>query len=413
METFSEEVKILGVKWKKTLKATVELNWREKITKLRNFYQQQRQRNSNLLEKVIIVNDMALAKCWYIAQVLPMRKQTECLAKIISGKFLWSSYFFRTAFKQNIIDFNEGGLGLIDLGTKAKALLIKQYIKDLSSEDSEVKKPSQTAFDRMGEKEDFKKFISTFCCVIQNLPEGSRATSKMIQKIILEKVEVKQTMQYPINLHSLNLSSVLKILSGNDVSLKNRSELYVLINNLYPTNERLHRIGKQPHEMCEICGQTDTDIHRFLSCSSKWGEVKRIYRTINVFGGKDIEDKKWKRKNYLEGDINQGEVEAVFKARPNNKSPGVDGIPYEFYKTYWSIIGEELCNVLKECFKEGRLDPEQKTGIIVQLPKIMNPQRCTDYRPITLTTTDYKIMAKIIKGRIQSVLGNKLEKENY
>ncbi|KAG8229566.1 hypothetical protein J437_LFUL009548 [Ladona fulva] len=122
---------------------------------------------------------------------------------------------------------------------------------------------------------------------------------------------------------------------------------------------------------------------------------------------------KVEEKNYLEGDINQGEMEAVVRALPNNKSPGVDGIPYEFYKTYWSIIGEELCNVLKECFKEGRLDPEQKTGIIVLVPKIMNPQRCTDYRPVTLTTTDYKIMAKIIKGRIQSVIGNKLEKENY
>ncbi|KAG8227429.1 hypothetical protein J437_LFUL000438 [Ladona fulva] len=122
---------------------------------------------------------------------------------------------------------------------------------------------------------------------------------------------------------------------------------------------------------------------------------------------------KVEEKNYLEGDINQGEMEAVVRALPNNKSPGVDGIPYEFYKTYWSIIGEEFCNVLKECFKEGRLDPEQKTGIIVLVPKIMNPQRCTDYRPVTLTTTDYKIMAKIIKGRIQSVIGNKLERENY
>lgn len=30
----------------------------------------------------------------------------------------------------------------------------------------------------------------------------------------------------------------------------------------------------------------------------------------------------------------------------NEKVPGIDGIPFEFYKAYWGILGEDLLEVL-------------------------------------------------------------------
>ncbi|KAG8232159.1 hypothetical protein J437_LFUL012386 [Ladona fulva] len=66
MRMLSEEVKILGIKWKSTIQETIERNWEEKVNKNRKFFFQQRARNSNLLEQIIIINDIALAQLWYV-----------------------------------------------------------------------------------------------------------------------------------------------------------------------------------------------------------------------------------------------------------------------------------------------------------------------------------------------------------
>ena len=34
------------------------------------------------------------------------------------------------------------------------------------------------------------------------------------------------------------------------------------------------------------------------------------------------------------------------------RSPGLDGLPYEFYKSTWSVIGQDFAQVLKENFQE-------------------------------------------------------------
>ena len=41
------------------------------------------------------------------------------------------------------------------------------------------------------------------------------------------------------------------------------------------------------------------------------------------------------------------ELESIVKSCPNGKSPGLDGIPYEFYKAEWEVIGEEFLEVIK------------------------------------------------------------------
>ena len=42
------------------------------------------------------------------------------------------------------------------------------------------------------------------------------------------------------------------------------------------------------------------------------------------------------------------ELEETLKKCKNNKSPGLDGFPYELYKVTWSVIKEDLKTVLQE-----------------------------------------------------------------
>ena len=41
------------------------------------------------------------------------------------------------------------------------------------------------------------------------------------------------------------------------------------------------------------------------------------------------------------------ELESIVKSCPNGKSPGLDGLPYELYKSLWDVIGKEFLEVVK------------------------------------------------------------------
>ena len=89
-----------------------------------------------------------------------------------------------------------------------------------------------------------------------------------------------------------------------------------------------------------------------------------------------------------------------------NKSPGLDGLTAEFYKTFWSIIGPFLVQVFSEVFKTGHLSNSQKRAVISLIFKSGDRERLKNYRPISLTNTDYKILAFVLALRVQKVMKN-------
>jgi hypothetical protein len=81
-------------------------------------------------------------------------------------------------------------------------------------------------------------------------------------------------------------------------------------------------------------------------------------------------------------------LEAV-RASPKGKSPGIDGIPCEFYKEYWDIVGEDMVGVLNEVLQGGELSGTQKQGIIALIPKKPHPSRILGQSHYLLRTTKY------------------------
>ena len=47
-----------------------------------------------------------------------------------------------------------------------------------------------------------------------------------------------------------------------------------------------------------------------------------------------------------EGTVTYDEVTSALRQTQNDKSPGTDGITYEFYKAFWHLIGKDLIGVL-------------------------------------------------------------------
>ena len=89
----------------------------------------------------------------------------------------------------------------------------------------------------------------------------------------------------------------------------------------------------------------------------------------------------------------------------NNKSPGPDGIPCEFYKYFWNEIGDHVYNSFICAFNRGELSPSQRQGVINLVPK--KDKDLTDLKswcPISILNTDYKILAKVLSNRLKVTL---------
>lgn len=110
-----------------------------------------------------------------------------------------------------------------------------------------------------------------------------------------------------------------------------------------------------------------------------------------------------------EGEITIHECESVLKHMKRNKSPGIDGLPTEFYCTFWEEIKELLVTVYNECFQKGELSYSQRTAILSLIFKKGDRLLLKNYRPISLATTDYKILAFVLASRLQKVLHKIIE----
>ena len=69
----------------------------------------------------------------------------------------------------------------------------------------------------------------------------------------------------------------------------------------------------------------------------------------------------------------------------NNKAPGNDGIPVEFYKKNWPRIREPFINCVNECFEKGEMSCSQKQAVITLIEKKGKDRSFLEnWRPISL-----------------------------
>ena len=104
-------------------------------------------------------------------------------------------------------------------------------------------------------------------------------------------------------------------------------------------------------------------------------------------------------------EITEGEVLRALKDMSNNKSPGSDGYPCEFYKFFWQDLGHFLVRSFQQSFRSNKLSIVQRQGVITCLPKGSKPRQfLKNWRPITLLNSDYKLLSAVIAKRMKIVL---------
>ncbi|GJX54334.1 hypothetical protein Tco_0282703 [Tanacetum coccineum] len=66
----------------------------------------------------------------------------------------------------------------------------------------------------------------------------------------------------------------------------------------------------------------------------------------------------------------------------DNKAPDLDNFSYRFYKKSWEIIGKDVCAVVKEFFKKGKMLGEVNATLISLIPELDIPTKFSKFRPI-------------------------------
>ena len=103
--------------------------------------------------------------------------------------------------------------------------------------------------------------------------------------------------------------------------------------------------------------------------------------------------------------ITMSDLAIAVKAMRNNKTPGEDGIPVDFYKVFWCKIKDVFYSMVLESYEKEMLPGSLRKGILNLIPKPKKDSRfIKNLRPITLLNTDYKVVEKAIANKMLPAL---------
>ena len=101
--------------------------------------------------------------------------------------------------------------------------------------------------------------------------------------------------------------------------------------------------------------------------------------------------------------------EAIFQME-NQESPGIDGLPIEYYKEFYEYLKDDLSQLFNNIlFTEKQSLKTMNQEVITLIPKknYINDPDLNDvknWRPVSLLCLDYKILTKILANRLQKIL---------
>jgi exonuclease III len=120
------------------------------------------------------------------------------------------------------------------------------------------------------------------------------------------------------------------------------------------------------------------------------------------------------QKKLTKGIITYNECLTALKSLSNGKTPGQDGITTDFYKKKWIDISTLVLDSINYAFVKNEMSQDQRSGIITLSPKKNKlRQFLKNWRPITLLTVDYKLLAKALAIRLNTILPDYIDVSQF
>ncbi|CAI5480284.1 unnamed protein product [Closterium sp. Yama58-4] len=107
------------------------------------------------------------------------------------------------------------------------------------------------------------------------------------------------------------------------------------------------------------------------------------------------------------------EVKSAFHAMAKNKAPGSDGLPKELFEEHWDVLGKHFMALVESFTESAVLPASTKSAITILLHKKSGRDAVENYRPLTLLSFTYKVLARVVADRMKGVLNEVISPEQY
>ncbi|KAK8915965.1 hypothetical protein KSP39_PZI023308 [Platanthera zijinensis] len=94
---------------------------------------------------------------------------------------------------------------------------------------------------------------------------------------------------------------------------------------------------------------------------------------------------------------------AILDINPD-ATAGSDGFTSLFFQSQWNTVGLDVCLAVRDFFQGAHLPRYFTSTSITLIPKTQNPSWWSDFRPISLCTTIYKLITKIVSNRLSDII---------
>lgn len=100
------------------------------------------------------------------------------------------------------------------------------------------------------------------------------------------------------------------------------------------------------------------------------------------------------------------ELKQVIFSMNSSLAAGPDGMSGKFYQVWWDIIRIHVLAVVQSFFCRCSMPKSMTHACLVLLPKVENPNKLTEFRPIGLNNFSYKIISKLLYLKLAPILPN-------
>lgn len=109
--------------------------------------------------------------------------------------------------------------------------------------------------------------------------------------------------------------------------------------------------------------------------------------------------------------ISEEELVGVMKSIKKDKCPGPYGWTFDFFLHFFEIIKHDLLRMVEASRISGSIHQITSSTQIALIPKKQEADSFLDFRPISLCNISFKIITKIIAGRIKATVAKFITKD--
>lgn len=109
--------------------------------------------------------------------------------------------------------------------------------------------------------------------------------------------------------------------------------------------------------------------------------------------------------------VSVAEVNTALKHSAPGKAPGLDGLPVDLYRKCSTVCAPLLASLYTAMGVLGEVPVGFLDGVVVIIYKSGPRVHASNYRPITLLNTDYRVLAKVLAYRLRKVQPSLIESE--